>query len=103
VLGGAFGLLAMYVRRLLAETPVFLELKARQALASETPLKAVVRDYPGAVVLSGLLTWMLCRSSLSGGRGNRCLSRCTAFALQGWRRTDLKIEFKKVLTKKGKT
>jgi MFS family permease len=59
VLGGAFGLLAMYVRRLLAETPVFLELKKRQALASETPLKAVVRDYPGAVVLSGLLTWML--------------------------------------------
>jgi MFS family permease len=59
VLGGAFGLLAMYVRRLLAETPVFLELKARQALASETPLKAVVRDYPRAVVLSGLLTWML--------------------------------------------
>jgi len=44
VLGGAFGLLAMYVRRLLAETPVFLELKARQALASEMPLKAVVRD-----------------------------------------------------------
>ena len=59
VLGGAFGLLAMYVRRLLAETPVFLELKARRALASETPLKAVVRDHPGAVVLSGLLTWML--------------------------------------------
>ena len=23
------------------------------------PLKAVVRDYPGAVVLGGLLTWML--------------------------------------------
>jgi MFS family permease len=59
VLGGAFGLLAMYVRRLLAETPVFLELKARRALASEIPLKAVVRDYPGAVLLSGLLTWLL--------------------------------------------
>jgi len=59
VLGGAFGFLAMYVRRLLAETPVFLELKARRALASETPLKTVVCDYPGAVVLSGLLTWML--------------------------------------------
>jgi MFS family permease len=59
VLGGAFGLLAMYIRRLLAETPVFLALKARQALASETPLKTVVRDFPGAVVVSGLLTWML--------------------------------------------
>ncbi len=59
LLGGAFGLLSMHLRRLLAETPVFLELKARRALASEAPLKAVVRDYRGAVVLSGLLTWML--------------------------------------------
>ena len=49
----------MYLRRLLAETPVFEELKARRALAAETPLKAVLRDYRGAVVLSGLLTWML--------------------------------------------
>jgi MFS family permease len=59
LLGGAFGLLSMYLRRLLAETPVFLELKARRAIASETPLKTVVRDYRRAVVLSGLLTWML--------------------------------------------
>ena len=59
LLGGAFGLLSMYLRRLLAETPVFEELKARRALAAETPLKAVLRDYRGAVVLSGLLTWML--------------------------------------------
>jgi MFS family permease len=59
LLGGAFGLLSMYLRRLLAETPVFLELKARRAIASETPLKTIVRDYRGAVLLSGLLTWML--------------------------------------------
>jgi MFS family permease len=59
LLGGAFGLLSMYLRRLLAETPVFLEMKARRALASETPLKTVLRDYRAAVVLSGLLTWML--------------------------------------------
>jgi MFS family permease len=59
LLGGALGLLSMYLRRLLAETPVFLELKARRALASDTPLKSVVRDHRGAVVLSGLLTWVL--------------------------------------------
>jgi len=41
LIGGAFGLLSMYLRRLLAETPVFEELKARRALAAETPLKAV--------------------------------------------------------------
>ena len=59
VLGGAFGLLSVYLRSLLAETPVFEELKARRALANEMPLKAVVRDYRAGILLSGLLTWML--------------------------------------------
>jgi MFS family permease len=59
VLGGAFGLMSVYLRRWLAETPVFEELKERRALAAETPLKAVIRDHRVAVVLSGLLTWML--------------------------------------------
>src|SRR6202023_181282 len=59
LLGRPSGLPVVILRRLLAETPVFLELKARRALASDTPLKSVVRDHRGAVVLSGLLTWML--------------------------------------------
>jgi MFS family permease len=59
VLGGAFGLMSMYLRRLLTETPVFEELRERRALAAETPMKAVVRDHRAAIVLSGLLTWML--------------------------------------------
>jgi MFS transporter, MHS family, proline/betaine transporter len=59
VLGGIFGLISVYLRRLLSETPVFEELKARQELAAELPLKAVVRDYRPAIILSGLLTWVL--------------------------------------------
>jgi MFS family permease len=59
LLGGAFGLLSVYLRLLLTETPVFEELKARQALAAETPLQIVVRNHRGAIVLSGLLAWML--------------------------------------------
>ena len=59
LLGGAFGLVSVYLRRLLAETPVFEELKARRALAAELPLKTVMRDYRPAIVLSGLLTWLL--------------------------------------------
>jgi MFS family permease len=59
VLGGVFGLMSVYLRRLLTETPVFEELKERRALAAETPLKAVIRDHRVAIVLSGLLTWML--------------------------------------------
>lgn len=59
VLGGIFGLGAMYLRRWLHETPVFLELQQRKALAAEMPLKAVLRQHRGAVGLSMLLTWML--------------------------------------------
>lgn len=59
VAGGAFGLLAMYLRRQLHETPVFAELQQRRALSAELPLKAVVRDHAGAVVLGMLLTWLL--------------------------------------------
>jgi MFS family permease len=59
LLGGAFGLMSMYLRYLLTETPVFEELRKRRTLSAETPLGAVVRDHRGAIVLSGLLTWML--------------------------------------------
>jgi MFS family permease len=59
LLGGAFGLISMYLRYLLTETPVFEELRRRRALSAETPLRAVVRDHRSAIVLSGLLTWML--------------------------------------------
>ncbi len=59
LLGGAFGLLSIYLRLLLSETPVFLEMQARKALAAELPLKAVIRDHRSAIVISMLLTWML--------------------------------------------
>lgn len=59
LLGGIFGLGAMYLRRWLHETPVFTELQQRKALAAELPVKAVLRRHRGAVVLSMLLTWML--------------------------------------------
>jgi MFS family permease len=59
VLGGLFGLLAMLLRRRLHETPVFAELKARRALAAGLPLKAVLREHAGAVLLAMLLTWLL--------------------------------------------
>ena len=59
LLGGFFGLGAMYLRRWLHETPVFAELQQRKALADEMPLKTVLRNHRGAVVVSMLLTWML--------------------------------------------
>jgi MFS family permease len=59
VIGGVFGLLAMFLRRRLHETPVFAELQARRALAAELPLKSVLREHAGAVLLAMLLTWLL--------------------------------------------
>ncbi|WP_137886517.1 MFS transporter [Pseudomonas sp. 2FE] len=59
LLGGVFGLFSVYLRRWLHETPVFAELQRRKALAAEVPLKTVVREHRGAILLSMLLTWVL--------------------------------------------
>ncbi|GAB4118231.1 MAG: MFS transporter [Sideroxydans sp.] len=59
LLGGAFGLLAVWLRQYLQETPVFIEMQARKQLAEELPLKTVVRAHRPAIVLTMLLTWLL--------------------------------------------
>ncbi|NUU66193.1 MFS transporter [Enterobacteriaceae bacterium BIT-l23] len=59
LLGGIFGLMAMYLRRWLQETPVFVELQQRKMLARELPVRAVVTRHRKAVMVSMLLTWLL--------------------------------------------
>lgn len=59
LIGGVFGLLAVYLRRWLEETPIFSEMKKLKSLASDLPLKAVLRDHPRGVIISVLLTWVL--------------------------------------------
>lgn len=59
LLGGLFGLVSVYLRRWLHETPVFAELQQRQSLADELPLKTVIREHRAAVLQSMLLTWVL--------------------------------------------
>ncbi|WP_240023179.1 MFS transporter [Serratia marcescens] len=59
LLGGMFGLVAMYLRRWLQETPIFIEMQARKALAEELPLKSVVLNHKREVAVSMLLTWLL--------------------------------------------
>jgi MFS family permease len=58
-LGGIFGLLAVWLRRWLRETPIFTEMKQSRALAPELPLKTVLRDHMHGVIVSALLTWIL--------------------------------------------
>ncbi len=59
LLGGGFGLFAVYLRRFLEETPVFKQLHATRALSEELPLKTIVSEHLPAVLLSMALTWVL--------------------------------------------
>lgn len=58
-IGGIFGLIAMYLRRWLQETPIFKEMQQRKKLAEELPIKAVIMNHKKSIVISMLLTWML--------------------------------------------
>lgn len=59
ILGGVFGLVAVWLRRFLEETPVFIEMQKRKALSDTIPLKAVVKDHVHSIVISMVLTWLL--------------------------------------------
>ncbi|GHC72723.1 MFS transporter [Limoniibacter endophyticus] len=59
LLGGVFGLMAVYLRRWLQETPVFIEMSKSRAGFQELPLKTVLRDHGRGVVVSMLMTWIL--------------------------------------------
>lgn len=59
IIGGVFGLVSVWLRGYLHETPVFKEMQARKQLADELPLKTVVRDHRPAIVLTMLMTWLL--------------------------------------------
>jgi len=59
IIGGAFGFFAVFLRRLLAETPVFEEMRRRDELERRLPLTAVLAGHGSAVVVSMLLTWVL--------------------------------------------
>ncbi|QDQ29354.1 MHS family MFS transporter [Chitinimonas arctica] len=56
LLGGVFGMLAVYLRRWLHETPVFLQMQQHKTLAQEIPLRKVLRAHRGSVVRCFLLT-----------------------------------------------
>lgn len=59
ILGGVFGLVSVYLRKFLEETPIFREMQARKAADREMPLKTILRDHREACVLVALMTWVL--------------------------------------------
>ena len=59
LVGGVFGLFAIWLRRWLSETPVFEAMHARKKLSSGLPLQWVFERHLPSVLLSMLVTWML--------------------------------------------
>ena len=59
IIGGLFGLLTLYLRSYLHETPVFKAMQQRKELVTEMPVKVLVFKHKIAVALGMLLTWFL--------------------------------------------
>jgi len=60
LLGGVFGVIGVWLRRWLSETPVFLALaRQRQDKPVELPLRAVLREHRRALIPAALLTCVL--------------------------------------------
>lgn len=59
ILGGIFGLAAVYLRIWLRETPIFSEMARQRLLVPELPVRVVIREHRRGVVISILLTWYL--------------------------------------------
>ncbi|TQR32423.1 MFS transporter [Campylobacter sp. MIT 99-7217] len=57
-LGGVFGIISVYLRRFLEETPVFQQMKNDDSLV-KFPLKEVLKYSKFGVVISMLITWVL--------------------------------------------
>lgn len=59
LLGAVLGLLAIYLRRYLQETPVFLKMQTEQRLAQAWPLSIIFKQYKYAVMVAMALTGLL--------------------------------------------
>lgn len=58
IMGGVFGLISVYLRRYLSETPIFQAIRARREANARLPIVDVLSRHRKAVVVSLLLTWV---------------------------------------------
>ncbi|MFJ4153195.1 MFS transporter [Pseudomonas sp. NPDC089752] len=59
LLGGVFGVIGVWLRRWLSETPVFLALRERKEQPVAFPLRRVLGEHRGALIPAALLTCVL--------------------------------------------
>jgi MFS family permease len=58
IAGGVFGLISVYLRRYLQETPVFEALRAKREADARMPLSVVLAQHKKAVLFGLLATWV---------------------------------------------
>lgn len=66
LIGGVFGLISVYLRRYLQETPIFKEMAATKQLAKEIPLVTVIKKHKTACIIVAFLTWSLSTTIMVG-------------------------------------
>lgn len=59
LLGGVFGVIGVWLRRWLSETPVFMSMQAKRDAAVELPLRTVLREHRLAMLPAMILTCVL--------------------------------------------
>ncbi|KJZ35459.1 MFS transporter [Pseudomonas fluorescens] len=59
LLGGVFGVIGVWLRRWLSETPVFMAMQAQREAAGELPLRTVLREHRLAILPAMILTCVL--------------------------------------------
>ncbi|MDF7666394.1 MFS transporter [Orbaceae bacterium ESL0727] len=66
IIGGIFGVISVYLRRFLSETPIFKALAARKALEKSIPVVTVIKKHKIACVIVAILTWSLSTTIMVG-------------------------------------
>ena len=59
IAGGIFGLITLYLRSYLKETPVFKAMQARKELSKDTPIKQVLAKHKTSIAIGMIFTWFL--------------------------------------------
>lgn len=88
IVGGVFGIVALFLRRYLKETPVFLAMQAKKQLTQTFPVKQVLAQHRTAVGIGMIMTWFLTACvvviilAMPNLLGNFGIARADAFKMQ---------------------
>lgn len=64
ITGGIFGIIIIFLRKYLKETPVFIEMKEKSMLSKKVPLQKILHSHLPDITFSILLTWIFTGCSI---------------------------------------